>query len=155
MADTFDTVLTPVTLASHRRPQRSVARSDVDQLSDEAILELVKDALEVAPTYFVFKLTPITVAKERQDMDSDNVDAPEANVLDFLFAETTIPVPRVRRVVDCWIVMVHIPGSNLAEIWPSLSIGRKISIAFTLRRYIRQLRRLKASTMTPLGPLST
>ena len=179
IADTLDIILTSV--IPDKRPQRSVAvseiifarlvapasahiavctyfqPSDVDQLSNEEILQLRKNASRLHPDAGVFKLTPGTAAKGSQDME-DAVDSPEANTLDLLFAETTIPIPRVRRVVkrewDFWIVMDYIPGPTLAHVWPTLSTWRKIRVAFTLRRYVRQLRRLKASATTPPGPLS-
>jgi hypothetical protein len=88
------------------------------------------------------------VAKPSQDIDEDCLDASEANALNLVFAETTIPAPRVRRVVnrkwDYLIVMDYINGRTLAEVWPTFSIWQKISTAFTLRRYLQQLRRLKA-----------
>jgi len=132
--------------------------SDVDQLSNEEILELRKNGSKLHPDSGVVKLTPNTVAKASQDLDEDAADASEANALDLLFAETTIPVPRVRHVVkrqwDFLIVMDYIPGPTLAHVWPTLSTWRKIRVAFTLRSYVRQLRRLKASATTPPGPLS-
>ena len=106
----------------------------------------------------IFKLTPGTVAKASQDIDEDCLDASEANALHLVFSETTIPVPLVRRVVkrkwDYLIVMDYVNGRTLAEVWPSFTTWQKISAAFTLRRYVRQLRRLKASPTTPPGPLS-
>ncbi|KAG6861015.1 hypothetical protein C0995_004868 [Termitomyces sp. Mi166 len=163
VADALDLVLTSAT--PNQRPQRSIAReyilrylpgpSDVDQLNDKEILELIKNAPRLIPKYNVFKLTPNVVAKRRGLVAGlEDIDATEANVLNLLFAETTIPVPRVRRVVNSWIVMDYIPGTTLAQAWPSLSIWRKIRIAFTLRRYVRQLRQLKASATTPPGPFS-
>jgi hypothetical protein len=132
--------------------------SDVDQLSNEEILGLSKNASRLEPYVGVFKLTPGTVIKASEDMDEDAADASEANALDLLFAETTIPVPRVRRVVkrrwDFLIVMDYIPGPTLAHVWPTLSMWRKTHVAFTLRRYVRQLRRLKAPATAPPGPLS-
>ena len=87
-------------------------------------------------------------------MDEDAADASQASALDLPFAETTIPVPHLRRVVkrrwDFLIVMDYIPGPTLAHVWPTLSMWRKIHVAFTLRRYVRQLRRLPR----PPGPLS-
>jgi len=177
IADALDVILTSV--IPDKTPERSIVvsesysptlfhppvltclqPSDVDQLSDEKIFELSENApkLDPDPNYDVFKLTPGTVAKTSQDSDKDAADASEANALDLLFAQTTIPVPRVRRVVrgqgDFLIVMDYIPGPTLAHVWPTLSTWRKIRVAFTLRRYIRQLRRLKASATTPPGPLS-
>jgi aminoglycoside phosphotransferase len=177
IADALDIIL-----PSDKRPQNSIAvskfyslalvasasahvaacmclqPSDVNQLSDEEILELRKNASKLHPDAGVVKLTPSTVAKASQDLDEDAADASEANALDLLFAETTIPVPRVRRVVkrqwDFLIVMDYIPGPTLSHVWPTLSTRRKIRFAFTLRRYVRQLRRLKASATTPPGPPS-
>ncbi|KAG6860148.1 hypothetical protein C0995_015226 [Termitomyces sp. Mi166 len=173
IADALDLVLTSATPS--QRPQRSIAvstscaiyrcslwvahiglqPSDVDQLNDREILELIKNAPKLVPNYDVVKLTPNTMTKGWcLDVGFDDIDATEANVLNLLFAETTIPVPRVRHVVNCWIVMDYILGQTLAQAWPSLSIWRKIRIAFTLRRYVRQLCQLKASATTPSGPLS-
>jgi len=134
--------------------------SDVDQLSDDKILELSKNAPKLHPDASVFRLTPDTVATASQDLDEVAADASEANALDLLFAKTTIPVPRVCRVVkDEWDFLIvmpvdYIPGPTLAHVWSTLSTWRKIRVALTLRRYVRQLRRLKASATTPPGPLS-
>ncbi|KAF8165475.1 kinase-like domain-containing protein [Crassisporium funariophilum] len=156
IADTLDIILTSV--IPDKRPQRSIVPSDVDQLSNEEILKLGKNSSKLRPDAGVVKLTPGTVAKGSQAMVKDAADASEANALDLLFAETTIPVPRVRRVVkrqwDFWIVMDYIPGPTLAHVWGTLSTWQKVRVAFTLRRYVRQLRRLKASATTPPGPLS-
>ena len=99
--------------------------SDVDKLTNEEILEL--DGPKLDPDAGVIKLTPSTVAKASQDSDEDAADASEANALDLLFMETTIPVPRVRRVVKHeWgslIVMDCIPGSTLAHVWPTFDVA--------------------------------
>ncbi len=70
------------------------SRLDVDQLSNGKILELRKNASKLHPDAGVVKLTPSTVAKASQDLDEDAADASEAeaNALDLLFAEATIPV---------------------------------------------------------------
>ncbi|KAG6873707.1 hypothetical protein C0995_012170 [Termitomyces sp. Mi166 len=129
IADTLDGILTY--LMPDRRPQRSVAAkcmrlqpSDVDHLSDEEIANLWRNAPKLNPpnkdgpafSDSLKKLTPNTVAKPAQDFD-DDVDSAEANVLDFVFAETTIPVPRVRRVVKMSFVLYSWPnpGSSLAS----------------------------------------
>ncbi|KAI0328429.1 hypothetical protein GY45DRAFT_1372358 [Cubamyces sp. BRFM 1775] len=149
-------VLTVV--APPKRPRRSMLPSDIDDLSEQQLLELAEAAPRVHPDASPVRLTPGTVAKPSQDMDDDAPDAPEANALNLVFAETTIPVPRVRRVVkgqwDFLIVMDHIAGPTLAQVWPTLPVWRKLLAAFTLRRYVRQLRRLKAPAGTPPGPLS-
>ncbi|KAJ3563801.1 hypothetical protein NP233_g8702 [Leucocoprinus birnbaumii] len=151
IADVLSAILTSV--MPDKRPQRSIAASDVDKLTDEEILVLSENAPDLHPDAAVFRLTPGTVAKASQDMGGDIQDASEANTLNLLFTETTIPVPRVRRVVkrewDFLIVIDYIPGSTLAQVWPTFSIWKKIRIAFTLRRYVRQLRRLRGSATTP------
>ncbi|KAI6098596.1 kinase-like domain-containing protein, partial [Pisolithus croceorrhizus] len=155
LADALDTVLTFV--APEKTPDR-IRSSDIDELSDDAILALTETAPSLHPDYNVYKLTPTTVGKFSQGTQEDAIDAPEANVLQLVFTKTTIPVPRVRRVVkgewDFVIVMDYIEGQTLAQVWPTFSVWRKLSVGFTLRRYVRQLRRLKASPTTPPGPLS-
>ncbi|KAG5717993.1 hypothetical protein E4T56_gene1713 [Termitomyces sp. T112] len=164
IADALDLILTYV--KPDRRPQRNIP-SDIDHLSDETLLDLLGAAPQLIPSEDTSHLcgdirrpTPHTVVKRCQDLDLDgcNADATEANVLNLLFAETTIPVPRVRRVIALggyfWIFMDYIPGQTLAQAWPTFSTWKKICIAFTLRRYVRQLRGLKASATTPPGPLS-
>ncbi|KAH0582036.1 hypothetical protein H2248_011694 [Termitomyces sp. 'cryptogamus'] len=163
IADALDLVLTYV--MPEKRPQTSMdSQSDLDHLSDDALLDVLCDAPRLFPSGYrcpdIRKTTPNTVVKRCIDVEIDgpNADAIEANVLNLLFAETTIPVPRVRRVLFdggyFWIFMDYIPGQTLAQAWPTLSTWKKICIAFTLRRYVRQLRGLKASATTPPGPPS-
>ncbi|KAJ3824430.1 hypothetical protein F5878DRAFT_447195 [Lentinula raphanica] len=102
VADTLDTFLSSV--ISSRTPRASdraniIQPSDVDNLSDEEILELELEALKLHPDYSLLQLTPGTVAKYSEDRDEDISDASEANTLNLVFAETNIPVPRVRRAV--------------------------------------------------------
>ncbi|KAJ3726651.1 hypothetical protein C8R42DRAFT_707559 [Lentinula raphanica] len=142
VADTLDTFLSSV--ISSRPPCASLQPSDVDlNLSDEGTLELELKAPKLYPDYSLLQLTPGTVAKYSEDRDEDISDASEANALNLVFAETNIPVPRD-----------YIKGSTLADAWSKYSVSQKICVAFTLRRYARQLRRLKASPRTPPGPFS-
>ncbi|KAI0078469.1 kinase-like protein [Panus rudis PR-1116 ss-1] len=137
---------------------RRTQPSDVDNLSNAELLDLSVNAPAIQPPAEVVKLTSGTVAKPSQDMGEDVPDPSEAAALDRIFSETTIPVPRVRRVVRCdwyfWIVMDYIDGPTLAQVWPTLPKWRKCLVAFTLRRYVRQLRRLQAPPGAPPGPLS-
>ncbi|KAI6097868.1 kinase-like domain-containing protein, partial [Pisolithus sp. B1] len=155
LADALDTVLTFVV---PEKTSERIPSSDLDELSDEEILSLRRMAPRLHPDYSVYKLTPTTVGKSSQNMEDDAIDAPEANAIQLVCAKTTIPVPRVRRVVkrewDFLIVMDYIKGQTLAQVWPTFSVWRKFFVAFTLRRYVRQLRRLKASPTTPPGPIS-
>ncbi|KAI6097867.1 hypothetical protein F5141DRAFT_1254750 [Pisolithus sp. B1] len=87
--------------------------SDVDELSDDAILALSKMAPRVHPDYGVRKLTPTTVVKSSQDMEEDAIDATKANALQLVFEKTTIPVPRVRRVVKGeWDFLIRKPPAT-------------------------------------------
>ncbi|KAI6137116.1 hypothetical protein F5141DRAFT_1230880 [Pisolithus sp. B1] len=148
MADALDTLLTFVVPEKASEP--NILSSDVDRLSSDAILALMKTVPRLHPDSVVFKLTSTdTMIKFSQDADKSAIDATEANALDLLFAKTTIPAPRVRRVLmgERHILIVgmdYIKGQTLAD---------KLLLAFTLRRYVRQLHRLKASPVTPLGPL--
>lgn len=131
--------------------------SDIDNLTDAELLELILIAPKVCPDAYVYRPTPGTIAKPSQDMESYPPDSPEASALNLVFSETTIPVPRVRRVVlhECRfiVIMDHIDGPTLAQVWPTLSKWRKCLVALTLRRYVRQLRRLRAPPGAPPGPL--
>ncbi|KAI6161930.1 hypothetical protein EDD17DRAFT_1777114 [Pisolithus thermaeus] len=111
----------------------NILSSDVDRLSSDAILALMKTAPRLHPDSDLFKLTPTTVVKFSQDTDKSANDAMEANALDLLFAKTTIPVPRVRRVLmgeRHILIVMDYKGQTLAD-----------------------LHRLKASPVTPPGPL--
>ncbi|KAG6826476.1 hypothetical protein H0H93_016483 [Arthromyces matolae] len=94
----------------------------------------------------------------KHSIDIDPANIREELVHNLLFEQTTIPVPRIRRVLPYkkYIVyaMDYIPGQSLDKVWDSLSVWRKIWIIFTLRRYIRQLHRIEASPETPPGALS-
>ncbi|KAG5732289.1 hypothetical protein E4T56_gene11349 [Termitomyces sp. T112] len=141
-----------------QRLQRSINPSDVDHFSDEEILERYMNAPRIDGEPYVRHLTPKTIAKPSHITDDDLDEAAEANALNLVFAKSTIPVPRVRRVVKTsesfLIIMDYIPGRSLAEVWPTLSIWQKIGMAWTLRHYIHQLRHLEAPSTTPPGPIS-
>ncbi|KAJ3737973.1 hypothetical protein EV360DRAFT_58552, partial [Lentinula raphanica] len=155
LADTLDTLVFAFVVDS--QPTISFQPSEVDDLNDQEILKRLNMAKLIPSGHSVLKLSPSTIAKFSQDVEKydDLSDASEANALQLVFTKTTIPVPRLRRVVNCkWIIEDYIPGNTLAEAWPNYSIWRKLCVAFTLRRYVRQLRRLKASPLTPPGPIS-
>ncbi|KAJ3889568.1 kinase-like domain-containing protein [Lentinula edodes] len=135
-----------------QRPQDS--KSDVDELTDEGILQRFKTAPEIDCS--VRRLTPRTIAKATIE-PGNPPNSSEANALNMVHAQTTIPVPRVRRVIkEEWsfvIVMDYIEGLTLAEAWPNLSLWKKFSIILILRSYISQLHRLQATPQTPPGPV--
>lgn len=107
----------------------------------------------------VFQLSSDTIAKLSYDRtDQDDANCSEVDISRLVVENTSIPVPRMRRVIK-WdgqsvIIMDFIKGSTLAKVWPTYSLWMKIRVAFTLRRYVGQLRRLEAPLETPPGPLS-
>ena len=83
----------------------------------------------------------------------------EASASEFVRTRTTIPIPRIRRKLENYDgssvnVMDYIPGSRLDHVWPSLSLWTKLWVALTLRRYVRQLRRIKDSHSSVPGTLA-
>ncbi|KAF8824180.1 hypothetical protein HHX47_DHR8000152 [Lentinula edodes] len=168
-ADLLDTLLSLVVPKS--KPPLSLKPSDVDNLSDDEILnefaktrdELDRQNLEKGVEYDWTVLprgTPGTVGKAvsvLSEEDESMTDSSEANALNLLWANTMIPVPRVRRVMKLeylfFIVEDYIEGPTLAQVWSTYSLWQKIRVAFTLRSYIRQLRKLKAPRGAPPGPI--
>ncbi|KAG1741334.1 kinase-like domain-containing protein [Suillus lakei] len=111
----------------------------------------------------VHKIAPDTVAKVHL---YTHEAITEALNLSMLRSMTTIPVPEVRQVVvnassNTYIVMEYIDGETLASCWDRLSLLSKLRIAWTLRGYIGQLRRLRRSVPGTLdgvactGPIFT
>ena len=103
------------------------------------------------------RLTKDTAVKFTCEYEDPPV--PESTTLDFVFFHTTIPVPRVRRVLhtsggDIATVMDHIPGQQLRFVWPSMSFLDKLKIVLTIRDYIRQLRAIRHPRTSIPGPLA-
>ncbi|KAL7790756.1 kinase-like protein [Trichoderma ceciliae] len=72
----------------------------------------------------------------------------EARTMQFIAANTTIPVPTVHEVDQedgrvTSIVMDYVPGKSLDEAWGDLTPEQKLSTARQLRGYVSQLRSLK------------
>ena len=104
----------------------------------------------------VRKISDHTLVKSTFDFGARHL---EASSSEFVRARTTIQIPRIRRTfVDedglSFIVMDYIPGERLDHVWPSLSLWTKLWVALTLRRYIRQLRRIKDSHSSVPGPVA-
>ncbi|KAM0415782.1 hypothetical protein ACHAPT_013243 [Fusarium lateritium] len=80
-----------------------------------------------------------------------DVQPTEAQSMLYVAESTTVPVPKVyaiyqsrdkQRIVT-YIVMQHVQGITLLNLWGSLDEARKTSIAKTLRTYFDQLRQLE------------
>ena len=110
----------------------------------------------------MLQTSPGTVAKF--ELDYYNGPPSESLALDLVFHHTTIPVPRVRRVLnvvdknpaffDIPIIMDYIPGRQLLQVWPTLSLFAKLRVAFILRGYVRQLRAIRHPGSRIPGPVS-
>lgn len=108
----------------------------------------------------VLRLDHDTVAKIIEYDTSP--DAPEEHrevlAMKLVHEKTTIPIPNVYNVfidpigslTGC-IVMDYIHGTRLDRAWPGLSLWSKFRVAWALRSYIRQLRRISSSRPGPLG----
>ncbi|KAG6819247.1 hypothetical protein H0H93_013794 [Arthromyces matolae] len=155
IADTLDimlNILQPPTI-----PKISLQGSEIDSLSDTEILEMFQNSSKPFDDSGALKLLPVNiVVKVSFDPDPSNIR--EELVHNLLFEQTSIPVPRMRRVIPCDIgviyAMDYIPGQSLDKVWDSLSVWQKIWIIFTLRRYVQQLHRIKATPQTPPGGLT-
>lgn len=77
-----------------------------------------------------------------------NLRLHEAQTLQFIAENTTIPVPKVHDVQ--WgdgrvaaIVMDYMPGQRLDEVWDTFDADQKLSIAKELNSFLSQLHKLK------------
>jgi hypothetical protein len=68
-------------------------------MSDQGLLELFEDGIDIGPGVYRLLTAPHTIMKYSQDGEYDAPDASEANALSLLFAKTNISASRVRRVV--------------------------------------------------------
>lgn len=78
----------------------------------------------------------------------------EATAMNIVRARTNIPVPRVMKVLNyedrqLTIVMEYVEGQQLHHAWPKLSLLSKLRVAWTLRSYIRQLRKIHSTQPGP------
>lgn len=111
-------------------------------------------------TYF---LDDRTVAKFSSDVWGEDPDLNrEVMAMRFVWDHTTIPIPRPYRALRfndlTVIIMDFISGERLDRAWPTLSIWSRFRVAWTLRSYVRQLRRIPLPQPPfpgPLGPKPT
>lgn len=103
----------------------------------------------------VWRVTSETVCK-RVSPDSPHH---EAYILDLVATQTSIPVPHLRRNPirniasgEHVLLMEYVDGTDLEIVWPTLSWWRRLSIVWTLRGYIQQLRRVSLPFPNVPGP---
>ena len=104
------------------------------------------------------KPTHRTVRRPVQDYDHTTPAPSEALALEIVAQHTSIPVPRVHRVIHgtegSWIVMDDIPGRVLSDVWQELPDWKRIWVIFTLRDYVRQLRAIRHPRSAVPGPVA-
>ncbi|KIM44982.1 hypothetical protein M413DRAFT_442945 [Hebeloma cylindrosporum] len=138
--------------------------SDIDDISDEELFRLAREGSKfklpstAICTNNISRVTEHTVLKSAQDMEDDTDYPSEALVLQLVAQQTSIPVPRVRRLLKAedgtpYIAMEHIPGHQLSFVWPTLSWFGRIRVAFRMHSYVRQLRKIKHPRSAIPGPM--
>ena len=128
-----------------------------ERIFDEDLWRLNSERNKELADVGILQTSPGTIAK----FETDYYDSPssESLTLDLVFHHTTIPVPRVRRVLhvapraDVATVMDYIPGRRLLHVWPTLSFFAKLRVAFVLRGYVRQLRAVRHPRSRVPGPV--
>lgn len=140
--------------------------SDVVHLSDEELLQRLlrapplQDSWRWSGGFSTYILNDRVVGKIALDRRVDEPDlSREAMAMRLVWEHTTIPIPRVHRTlrVKKWervfIVMDFIEGERLDRAWPELSLWSRLRVAWTLRSYVRQLRRIPIPAPPFPGPL--
>jgi len=136
----------------------------IASLSDLEILNLFREGRRLSEIDHPFAegqvilITDDTVAKVSQDVDEEVTYPSEAFALDVVSQHTTIPVPRVRRVVkrrhgDYLIVMDLIPGKQLSTLWPAMTSTERAIMVEKLQDYVQQLRKVSIPQRQIPGPL--
>ncbi|KKZ64097.1 hypothetical protein EMCG_01594 [[Emmonsia] crescens] len=90
---------------------------------------------------------------EHRVLKSAITNPTETEAMEFVAANTTIPVPKVyetrwsdNRADTSQIVMEYIPGQSLDKVWGKLTHNKRMSICHQLRDYLSQLAKLKRTT---------
>ncbi|KAK7456420.1 hypothetical protein VKT23_010668 [Stygiomarasmius scandens] len=109
-------------------------------------IRIVKKCLAV-------KFLPIESCEE--SCGPDALHCAEIRAMELVRGHTSIPVPRIRRVLpyefqdprwpgitNCWLVMDYVPGQLLWDAWPRLGMWKKLWVVVTLRRYVKELRKI-------------
>ncbi|TFY54449.1 hypothetical protein EVJ58_g8856 [Rhodofomes roseus] len=118
---------------------------------------MLEESRELIGAEQIRHITPGTVTKSAEDEDTDTRIPSEALTLELVYRCTTIPVPRLRRVIRDHdtnvIVMDYIPGRQLSHVWREMSTWRKLRVVFTLRSYVLQLRAIQHPGSAIPGPI--
>lgn len=127
-------------------------------MRDAAVFERLPGSGQSARV-FLFTENTLTKTNPISSDENPRCDPPEAIALQMVFENTTVPVPRVRKIIrngspySARFVMDRIVGRRLSDVWSHLSLLSKLGVAIQLRRYIRQLRAIKHPRSSIPGPI--
>ncbi|KAG2030069.1 hypothetical protein BDR03DRAFT_906265, partial [Suillus americanus] len=116
------------------------------RFSYEEISMLIRSVPSYPSEIMVYKITADAIVKLH--VSADEV-VTEALNLSMIKTMTTIPVPEVKEVVVNtktavnYLLMEYLDGQTLDSCWNSLTLFSKLRIAWILRSYVAQLRRLR------------
>jgi hypothetical protein len=72
-------------------------------------------------------------------------------------SQTSIPLPRLHKHLlwdgSLWLFMDYIDGDDLETVWSSLGLWTKLKVAWALRGYVKQLRRVQIPNHNVPGPI--
>ncbi|TFK80402.1 kinase-like protein [Polyporus arcularius HHB13444] len=119
--------------------------ADISSLSDEELYAVYEACEHEFPRD---PLKAVSIRRIASDvvMKVGMVPGSEPLTMDLVRKSTTIPVPAIRRTFSInnynAIVMDYIPGETLADCWGTMGLWRRFRAVWTIRGYIRQLRRV-------------
>ncbi|KAI0370548.1 kinase-like protein [Pilatotrama ljubarskyi] len=135
--------------------------AQISSQSDEELYRAYEATTHIFPP--ASPLRPFEVGRIATDAVMKVGPFEESELLAMRLASerSTIPIPAVRLVFGDGgrkaVVMDYIPGKTLKECWSDLSLWQRMRVLWTIRGYIRQLRRIRSAepvaTATFPGPL--
>ncbi|KAI0676462.1 kinase-like domain-containing protein [Trametes maxima] len=132
--------------------KRVLSRADLMSMTDLDIVRLCETSpsltdtplareISLPPVYILASNILVKVGPETHLRES------EAKATVLVRERTTIPVPTIYRFFRhdgfSYLVLEYVHGDTLDACWDDLSNWQKLRIAFTLRNYVRQLRRIR------------
>ncbi|KAH9855700.1 kinase-like domain-containing protein [Lenzites betulinus] len=121
--------------------------AELSSLSDEELYQVFKSSTHSFPSPSALNGVQVRRIATDAVMRVGNLYDSEVLAMRLVSENTTITIPTIRRVFDMPVsramVLDYIPGKTLEECWPSLGLWRRLRISWTLRGYIRQLRRIQ------------
>ncbi|THU85358.1 hypothetical protein K435DRAFT_685737, partial [Dendrothele bispora CBS 962.96] len=103
-----------------------------------------------------------------EDTPDDRIDCPELRMMQLARERTSIPIPRVHDMIPDEpppgtlytkathgiVIMDYVHGDLLGDIWPQLNLWKKLWVVLTLRRYVKELRKVMQPYNGCVGQLS-